>query len=128
MQLLIRITVFATSLALGACSKPGAGAAEAESVSTKGFAPGALGPIAIRVDESGYHPDSVHAKAGETARLVFTRTTDAGCGQQLVFPALAIKRDLPLNQPVAIDVPMPASGSVAFTCGMNMYRGAVVVQ
>ena len=61
-------------------------------------------------------------------RLVFTRTSDEGCGQQLVFPTLGIRRDLPLNRAVTVDLTMPATGSVAFTCGMDMLRGSVVVQ
>ena len=85
-------------------------------------------PIAITVDAKGYQPSSVSAPAGQLARLVFTRTTDDGCGQQLAFPSLGIQKDLPLNKPVSVDITMPASGSVAFTCGMDMWRGSVVVQ
>lgn len=84
--------------------------------------------IAVEVGGDGYHPAEVSAPAGQPVRLVFTRTTDEGCGQQLVFPDLDIRRDLPLNEPVAIDVTMPASGSVRFTCGMDMWRGAVVAR
>ncbi|MBN8611549.1 MAG: cupredoxin domain-containing protein [Deltaproteobacteria bacterium] len=75
-----------------------------------------------------YTPSEIRATPGESLHLVFTRTTDEGCGQQLVFPTLHIRRDLPLNEPVAVDVTAPESGRVAFTCGMDMYRGAVVVQ
>lgn len=85
-------------------------------------------PIAISVDASGYHPDSVRAAPGKQARLVFTRTSDEGCGHQLVFPTLTIQKDLPLNQPVTVDIAMPESGSIAFTCGMDMLRGAVVAE
>lgn len=85
------------------------------------------GGIAITVDGSGYHPSSIKAPAGKPARLIFTRTSDEGCGQQLVFPAQGIRKDLPLNQPVTVDITMPASGNVAFTCGMNMLRGSIVV-
>lgn len=84
--------------------------------------------IAVTVDASGFHPDSVHAPASQPTHLVFTRTSDEGCGQQVVFPTLNLRRDLPLHEPVAVDFTMPASGSVAFTCGMNMLRGSVVVQ
>ncbi len=83
----------------------------------------------IEVDVGrGYTPSEVVAVPGEALRLVFTRTTDEGCGQQLVFPDLPIRRDLPLGEPVAVDVTAPASGRLAFTCGMGMYRGAVVVR
>ena len=84
--------------------------------------------IAIHVGASGYDPAQASAAAGSPVRLVFTRTTDEGCGQQVVFPDLHITRDLPLGQPVAIDVTMPASGAIAFTCGMGMYHGSVVAR
>jgi plastocyanin domain-containing protein len=82
--------------------------------------------IPITVDAVGYHPAESHAKAGEAVRLLVTRTTDDGCGQQLVVPSLNLKRDLPLKQPVAIDLTMPAKGAVAFECGMGMLHGSIV--
>lgn len=93
-------------------------------------APAAAGRVehAITVDGTGYHPASVRAPAGKPVRLTFTRTSDDGCGAQLVFPALGLRRDLPLDQKVAVDLTMPASGSVAFTCGMDMMKGSVVVE
>lgn len=83
--------------------------------------------VSITVDGRGYHPESVTLPAGRPATLVFTRTTDEGCGQQLVFPSLNIRRDLPLGQPVEITI-TPASGTLTFTCGMAMYRGSVVAR
>lgn len=84
--------------------------------------------IAIKVDGNGYHPDSVRAPAGQSTHLIFTRTSDEGCGQQLVFPTLGIRKDLPLNQAVTVNITMPPAGALEFTCGMNMYRGAVVAK
>ncbi len=84
--------------------------------------------IAVEVGARGYTPSEVTAAAGEPVRLVFTRTTDEGCGQQLVFPDLDIRRDLPLGEAVPVDITMPSSGRVSFTCGMAMYSGAVVVR
>ena len=81
----------------------------------------------VAVGASGYTPPEVSAPAGTDVRLVFTRTSDEGCGQELVFPDLDVRRDLPLNQPVWVDLTTPASGRIAFTCGMAMYQGAVVV-
>jgi plastocyanin domain-containing protein len=82
--------------------------------------------IAITVDAVGYHPAESHAKAGDPVRLVVTRTTDDGCGQELVVPSLKLKRELPLKQPVNIDLTMPAKGAVAFECGMGMMHGSIV--
>jgi plastocyanin domain-containing protein len=82
--------------------------------------------LRVTVDAAGYHPEESRAAAGKPVRLIFTRTSDEGCGQELMIPSLKLKRDLPLNQPVAIDLTMPASGKLTYTCGMDMMRGAVV--
>lgn len=87
----------------------------------------AAGRVSVTVDGRGYHPESVTVPAGRPATLVFTRTSDEGCGQQLVFPSLNIRRDLPLGQPVEVTI-TPAAGTLAFTCGMGMYRGSVVAR
>lgn len=84
--------------------------------------------LAVTVDGQGFHPGNLAAPAGEHVRLTFKRTSDEGCGQQIVFPATNVRRDLPLNEPVDVDVTMPASGSLAFQCGMGMLKGAIVVQ
>ena len=86
------------------------------------------GRVTVRVDGEGYHPATIRARAGQAITLVFTRTTDETCGQQLVFPTQNIRRDLPLNQPVEVALTTPPSGAVNFTCGMNMYRGQLTVQ
>lgn len=103
-----------------------AGAANAASDAPATVAPG--GTASIRVDAQGYHPTRVRAAANSEITLSFVRTTDECCGQQLKIPSMNINRDLPLNQPVAVTVRVPASRELAFTCGMDMYRGAVVVQ
>jgi plastocyanin domain-containing protein len=82
--------------------------------------------ITVTVDADGYHPAESHAKAGQPVRLTVTRTTDEGCGQELVIPSLNVKRDLPLKQPVSFDITMPATGTLKFACGMDMYRGSIV--
>jgi plastocyanin domain-containing protein len=101
--------------------RPNAPAAASDRV-----APG--GSVTIRVDASGYHPSRVTATAGSEITLSFLRTTTEGCGEQVKIPSLSITRELPVNVAVAIPVRVPASGQLGFTCGMDMYRGAVVVQ
>jgi plastocyanin domain-containing protein len=108
----VLFTLFATSCGSAAATPPSDGRPE----------------IAIHVGATGYDPARATAAAGSPVRLVFTRTSDEGCGQQVVFPDLHITRDLPLGEPVAIDVTMPASGAISFTCGMSMYRGSVVAR
>jgi len=84
--------------------------------------------IEITVDGAGYHPASVSARRGRRVTLVFTRTSNQGCGGVVVFPDRNIRRELPLNQPVAITITPRRTGSLRFTCGMGMYRGTIVVE
>jgi plastocyanin domain-containing protein len=113
-----RFILFGAGLALvGACSQGQANEHEQHQTSD--------GRAAVTVDGDGYHPATLHAPAGKALKIVFTRTTDRTCGTEVVFPSLNIRRDLPLNRPVEVTV-TPASGTVAFTCGMSMYRGSIV--
>ena len=82
--------------------------------------------VTIRVGSS-YRPSSFKLKKGAPATVTFIRTTDEGCGQQIVLPAYGITRDLPLNQPVALRFTPKRTGTFSFTCGMHMMRGKIIV-
>lgn len=82
---------------------------------------------AVTITDKGFEPSRLTLPAGGTARVTFTRTSEATCATEVVFPSLGIKRALPLNTPVVIEFPAQA-GEIAFVCGMDMLRGAVVVQ
>ena len=94
-------------------------------------APPVVGPgavVKITADDQGFHPANFKAPAARPVRLEFTRTSEQTCATAVVFPALKIRRDLPLDKPVAIDITMPASGSIAFVCGMDMFKGSIVAE
>jgi plastocyanin domain-containing protein len=80
----------------------------------------------IEVGARGYTPAEIHAPANTPIHLGFMRTSDEGCGGELVIPTMSLHRTLPLNERVWVDVTTPASGRLAFTCGMGMYQGAIV--
>jgi cobalt-zinc-cadmium efflux system membrane fusion protein len=84
--------------------------------------------IRVTVSEKGFEPARVPLRAGAPARLSFVRTTDATCATEVVIPSLAIKRLLPLNQPVDIEFTPDKPGDIAFACGMGMLSGTLVVQ
>ena len=117
---MIRSIVLFFALAIPACNR-----SEAAEQATP--AAGGRAEIKITVDGKGYHPDQAKAPAGKPVRATFTRISDKGCGEKLVFPELKIERDLPLNVAVPVDFDMPSSGKIAFTCGMDMYDGALLV-
>jgi RND family efflux transporter MFP subunit len=82
----------------------------------------------VKVTESSFDPARLTLRAGVPARITFTRTSDKTCATAVVFPSLSIRRDLPLNRPVAIEFTPEKAGEIAFACGMNMLHGTVVVQ
>lgn len=89
---------------------------------------GAFQSAKVVVGERGFDPARIVFRAGMPARLTFIRTTDKTCGTDVVLPSLNIRRALPLNEPVPVEFTPPESGEIAIVCGMNMLRGAVVVQ
>ena len=82
----------------------------------------------VIVSERGYEPAQLTLRAGTRARVTFVRTTDKTCGTAVVFPSLKITRALPLNEPIVIEFTPQKSGEIAFSCGMNMLHGTIVVQ
>lgn len=82
----------------------------------------------VVVSDQGYEPSHLTLRAGVPARITFLRTSDKTCGTEVVFPALQIKRALPLNEPVTVDLTAQSPGSLSFVCGLNMLRGTVAVQ
>ena len=47
--------------------------------------------------------------------------------QKSCFRRSELKRALPLNQPVDIDFTPARNVDASFACGMNMFKGAVMV-
>lgn len=90
--------------------------------------PPAPGELRVVADEKGFHPSSIDLKKGGPGTLTFVRTTDETCAKEVVFDELGLKKALPLNTPVAIDVPTDKDRTIGFACGMGMYASKVVVR
>jgi hypothetical protein len=84
--------------------------------------------LRVTVSRNGYEPSRINVRRGQSVRIAFTRTDAENCGGTVIFPSLNIRRELPVGQTVVVELTPQASGELAFTCGMNMYRGALVVQ
>jgi plastocyanin domain-containing protein len=89
-------------------------------------AEGNVQEVEITVDR-GYQPSRIDLKEGKPARLVFTRREHTPCTKEVVFEAFGIRRALPPNQRVVIDLPALEEGEYEFTCGMKMQRGSIIV-
>lgn len=88
----------------------------------------AKGEIAVRADEKGFTPSHVSVEKGKPLTLIFTRTSDETCARDIVFPDLGIKKPLPKDTPVRVDLPTNENRTFTFQCGMGMYKSQVVVQ
>lgn len=127
MSLSHRFAVVALTFVLAACQREAAHRPPAAGPSAV-TAP-ADGRVEVRVDDQGYHPATIRAAAGRSLTLVFRRADALNCGEKVKFPSMGnLERDLPVGQAVEVAVTVPASGELAFTCGMGMYRGSVVAQ
>ncbi|MGE0869104.1 MAG: cupredoxin domain-containing protein [Kofleriaceae bacterium] len=82
--------------------------------------------IPIEAGEKGYVPDRIIGKPGEKLVLVFKRTVDGECLAKVKAPDGKLV-DLPKGTPVDVAVTLPQTGAVTFACGMDMFKGTVVV-
>ncbi|OGM18925.1 hypothetical protein A2686_03970 [Candidatus Woesebacteria bacterium RIFCSPHIGHO2_01_FULL_38_10] len=77
--------------------------------------------------DGGYKPANVKLKVGKTTRLVFIRKDSNSCLEEVVIPFLRIKKYLPLNKPVEIELVAKEKGKFGMHCGMNMFHGKIIV-
>ena len=83
--------------------------------------------IELQVTEKGFDPSQIDVAPGTQVTLKVTRKTDATCATSIVIPSQKIKKDLPLNQTVSIDLGKLDKGEVRFACGMKMMEGQIAV-
>ena len=84
--------------------------------------------VRIAVTRKGFEPAVVTVQAGRPVVLLVTRRTDRGCATELVLKAHGIDQKLPLNRTVAIRFTPERSGTLEYACGMNMFKGKIVVR
>ena len=122
------LILVAVAAALFACSK------DAEKKPAPPTAPvtsGTVGAdgarrIPVTASNDGYAPAEISAKPNEKLILQVTRTVEGECLSQISVAGGPVI-ELPMNKPVDIPVTAPASGKVTFACGMDMFRGTIVV-
>lgn len=88
---------------------------------------GGIQEITVTVD-GGYEPSQIVVQVGKPVRLLFDRKDPSSCLEQVLIPDFHIAADLPLNQVTAVEFTPKQVGNYVFTCGMNMFRGAIAVQ
>lgn len=82
---------------------------------------------AVSVTSRGFEPTRVEVQPDRDVVLRFTRKVKETCGDSVVVQGDPVKHMLPLDKPIDVRLRSPKAGEVRFACGMDMYRGSVVV-
>ena len=81
----------------------------------------------ITIDDGMYMPAVISVKKGKPVELTFKAGKNPGCGSTVVFKSLKISKEVG-SKPVVIKFTPNQAGEIAFTCGMGMFDGKVVVK
>ncbi len=76
----------------------------------------------------GYSPEVISVPRGKTTKINFIRTDPTECLGEIVLGDFKIKKELPLNQKVTIEIKPEKPGEYGYACGMNMYHGKIIVK
>jgi len=93
--------------------------------------------VDITVD-GGYTPATIVVAKDKTINITFTRKDPSPCLEEVVLEGFSaeggsasgggIRKTLPLNQPVTIELTPTKAGEFVFSCGMNMFHGKIIVK
>lgn len=85
------------------------------------------GIITVIVD-GGYTPEVISIPKGKTTKLNFIRRDPTDCLEEVVLGDFKIRKHLPLNQKVTVEINPKEAGEYGYACGMNMYHGKIIVK
>lgn len=80
------------------------------------------------VVEGGYTPEAISIPKGKTTRVNFIRKDPSSCLEEVVLGDFKVRKYLPLNQKVTVELTPKQSGEFTYACGMNMYHGKIIVK
>lgn len=78
--------------------------------------------------EGGYSPSIISVNVGKKIKLNFLRKDSNSCLEQVIFPDFRIKKYLPLNKKVTIEINPQKAGEYTFICEMDMFHGKVIAK
>jgi plastocyanin domain-containing protein len=85
-------------------------------------------PLIVTVADGVYQPAHIKVLAEQPVQMAFLRKDASPCAESVIFPDLDLSYELPVNQPVMINLPPLKPGQYEFHCQMKMYRGQLRVE
>jgi hypothetical protein len=83
--------------------------------------------LTINVQNSGYYPNEVHAKAGIPVTLKLITDNVQSCSRAFIIPSLGVQQILDETGQAMIQIPAQISGTqIYFSCSMGMYGGTII--
>ncbi len=82
--------------------------------------------VDIMVD-GGYSPSAISIVQGKTTEINFVRKDSSSCLEEVILGDFKIRKFLPLNKKVTVEVTPQKVGEYSFTCGMGMFHGKIKV-
>lgn len=80
------------------------------------------------VVEGGYSPEVISIQKGKTTKLNFLRKDPSSCLEDVEIGEFKIRKNLPLNQKVTVEITPQKSGEFTYSCGMGMHHGKIIVK
>lgn len=80
------------------------------------------------VVKGGYSPDVISVKKGKTVTINFIRKDENSCLEEVILSDFKIKKYLPLNKKVSVEITPQKTGKFDFSCGMGMFHGKLIVE
>jgi len=77
--------------------------------------------------EGGYSPEIISIPKGKTTQLNFIRKDPSNCLEEVVLPDFKVRKYLPFNEKVVIELNPKQTGEFKYSCGMNMFHGKIIV-
>lgn len=87
----------------------------------------AMDEVDIKVS-GGYSPAVISIPKGKLTKINFIRTDPTECLSEVILGDFKIRKELPLNQKVTIEITPQKEGEFGYSCGMNMYHGKIIVK
>lgn len=78
--------------------------------------------------EGGYAPEVISIAKGKKTKINFIRKDSNSCLEEVVMPDFNVRRHLPLNEKVIIEIVPQKAGVFVYSCGMNMFHGKIIVE
>jgi plastocyanin domain-containing protein len=87
----------------------------------------AEGSIDILV-KGGYNPSTIVIPLNKNTIINFLREDSNTCLEEVVLSDFKIRKYLPLNKKVSIEINPKTKGKFEFSCGMGMFHGKLIVE